>query len=125
MIGVANDRQGRTKQDCEQPEENEGEIRRARQLLQKGATREEEHQASRGAEDEYPLISNERRNRSDRHFAKLIGSVPRAPAYHNPSAALAVREAMLRSLQSLTLFPVIGRPQSVEGVRKLVTPNTA
>jgi len=39
----------------------------------------------------------------------------------NPSAALAVRDAIVRSLQSLTLFPAIGRPQSVEGVRKLVT----
>lgn len=40
----------------------------------------------------------------------------------NPSAALAVRSAILRSLRNLTLFPEIGRPQSVEGVRKLVTP---
>ena len=40
----------------------------------------------------------------------------------NPSAALAVRAAILRSLQNLTLFPAIGRPQNVEGVRKLVTP---
>jgi toxin ParE1/3/4 len=40
----------------------------------------------------------------------------------NPSAALAVRDAILRSLQTLTLFPAIGRPQNVEGVRKLVTP---
>ena len=41
---------------------------------------------------------------------------------HNPSAAIAVRDAILRSLQSLTLFPAIGRSQNVEGVRKLVTP---
>jgi toxin ParE1/3/4 len=40
----------------------------------------------------------------------------------NPSAALAVRDAVLRSLRNLTLFPAIGRPQNVEGVRKLVTP---
>ena len=40
----------------------------------------------------------------------------------NPSAALAVRDALLRSLQNLTFFPAIGRPQNVEGVRKLVTP---
>src|SRR6266403_1073128 len=78
MIGVANDRQGRTKQDREQPEENEGEIWRARQLIQKGVMREEEHKASRGAEDKDPLLSNEHRNRSDRHFVKLIGSAPRA-----------------------------------------------
>jgi toxin ParE1/3/4 len=35
---------------------------------------------------------------------------------------LAVRDAILRSLQNLALFPMIGRPQNVEGVRKLVTP---
>ena len=40
----------------------------------------------------------------------------------NLSAALAVRDAILRSLQNLTLFPTMGRPQNVEGVRKLVTP---
>lgn len=40
----------------------------------------------------------------------------------NPSAALAVRDAILRSLQNLTLFPAIGRPQNVNGARKLVTP---
>jgi toxin ParE1/3/4 len=40
----------------------------------------------------------------------------------NPSAALAVRDAILCSLQNLTLFPAIGRLQNVEGVRKLVTP---
>ena len=40
----------------------------------------------------------------------------------NPAAALAVRGAILRSLQTLTLFPAIGRPQGAEGVRKLVTP---
>jgi toxin ParE1/3/4 len=33
-----------------------------------------------------------------------------------------VRDAILRSLQNLTLFPAIGRAQNVEGVRKLVTP---
>ena len=41
----------------------------------------------------------------------------------HPSAALAVRGAiLLRSLQNLTIFPAIGRPQNVEGVRKLITP---
>jgi addiction module RelE/StbE family toxin len=40
----------------------------------------------------------------------------------NPSAASVVRGAILRSLQTLILFPAIGRPQNVEGVRKLVTP---
>jgi toxin ParE1/3/4 len=39
----------------------------------------------------------------------------------NPRAALAVRSAILRSLQMLSNFPDIGRRQTVEGVRKLVT----
>jgi len=39
----------------------------------------------------------------------------------NPSAALRVRSAILESLQNLVLFPHIGRRQTVEGVRKLVT----
>ena len=38
----------------------------------------------------------------------------------NPTAAPAVRDAILHSLQDLTLFPAIGRRQNVEGVRKLV-----
>ena len=40
----------------------------------------------------------------------------------NPAAALAARDAILRSLQNLMLFPAIGRSQNVEGVRKLATP---
>jgi toxin ParE1/3/4 len=40
---------------------------------------------------------------------------------HSPQAALRVRTAILESLQSLVLFPHIGRQQKVEGVRKLVT----
>ena len=39
----------------------------------------------------------------------------------NAAAALPVRDAILTSLQTLTLFPETGRRQSVEGVRKLVT----
>ena len=39
----------------------------------------------------------------------------------NPAGAGAVRDSILRSLQNLALFPKIGRPQNVEGVRKLVT----
>ena len=38
----------------------------------------------------------------------------------NPAAALVVREAIIRSLQALVLFPAIGRHQNVEGVRKRV-----
>jgi len=40
---------------------------------------------------------------------------------HNPEAALRVRAAILESLQNLVLFSHIGRQQTVESVRKLVT----
>ncbi len=39
---------------------------------------------------------------------------------HNPAAAIAVRAAILDALQNLVLFPNLGRPQTIEGVRKLV-----
>ena len=39
----------------------------------------------------------------------------------NPAAAVRVRSAILDSLQNLVLFPEVGRRQTVEGVRKLVT----
>ena len=39
----------------------------------------------------------------------------------NPQAALSVRAAILDSLRLLLQFPKLGRDQSVEGVRKLVT----
>jgi len=39
----------------------------------------------------------------------------------NPNAALRVRTAILDSLQDLILFPELGRRQTVEAVRKLVT----
>lgn len=32
-----------------------------------------------------------------------------------------MRTAILESLQNLILFPLVGRPQQMEGVRKLVT----
>jgi toxin ParE1/3/4 len=38
----------------------------------------------------------------------------------NPAAALAVRQAILSSLQTLAMFPEMGRRQSVEGVRKFI-----
>ena len=38
----------------------------------------------------------------------------------NPRASQAVRDANLSSLHTLTLFPEIGRRQTVEGVRKHV-----
>jgi len=39
----------------------------------------------------------------------------------SPRAALRVRAAILESLQNLVLFPQMGRQQTLEGVRKLVT----
>jgi toxin ParE1/3/4 len=39
----------------------------------------------------------------------------------NPGAARRVRAAILHSVQTLLLFPGIGRRQGTEGVRKLVT----
>ena len=51
-----------------------------------------------------------------------LGEIAEYLRTRNPSAGLAVRDAILRSLQSLRLFPAIGRPQNIQGVRKLVTP---
>jgi plasmid stabilization system protein ParE len=42
----------------------------------------------------------------------------------NPQAAESVRASILESLQNLTRFPKAGRPQSIQGVRKLVTAST-
>ena len=39
----------------------------------------------------------------------------------SPGAALGIREAILQSLQNLSLFPELGRKQEEEGVRKIVT----
>jgi len=38
----------------------------------------------------------------------------------NPQGARRVRTAILETLQTLVLFPLIGRRQTTEGVRKLV-----
>jgi plasmid stabilization system protein ParE len=40
---------------------------------------------------------------------------------HSPHSVLRVRDAILESLQNLVLFPNIGRQQTLESVRKLVT----
>jgi toxin ParE1/3/4 len=40
---------------------------------------------------------------------------------HSPAAAQRVRAAILDSLQTLVLFPQVGRKQTVQGVRKLVS----
>jgi toxin ParE1/3/4 len=56
-------------------------------------------------------------SRATRDLAEIAEYLRR----RNPAAARAVRDAILHSLQDLTLFPAIGRRQNVEGVRKLVT----
>jgi toxin ParE1/3/4 len=43
----------------------------------------------------------------------------------NPSAAQRVRSSIYDGLQSLMLFPRVGRPQKQRDVRKLVTPRYA
>jgi toxin ParE1/3/4 len=53
--------------------------------------------------------------------AQDLASIAAYIRERNPPAALRVRAAILESLQSLVLFPHIGRQQQVEGVRKLVT----
>lgn len=40
---------------------------------------------------------------------------------HSPAAAVHVRAAVLTSIKTLLLFPRVGRPQNIAGVRKLVT----
>jgi toxin ParE1/3/4 len=40
---------------------------------------------------------------------------------HSPAAAQRVRATIVESLRNLAIFPRLGRRQSVEGVRKLVT----
>ena len=40
---------------------------------------------------------------------------------HGPAAAERVRAAIYQSLETLLLFPQVGRRQKAEGVRKLVT----
>ena len=47
-----------------------------------------------------------------------IGSYVRS---HNPAASKRVRAAIYDTLQNIILFPFIGRHQTTEGVRKLVT----
>jgi toxin ParE1/3/4 len=53
--------------------------------------------------------------------AQDLASIAAYIRERNPSAALRVRATILESLQSLVMFPHIGRQQEVESVRKLVT----
>ena len=51
------------------------------------------------------------------NIAELAGYI----RSRNPEAARAVRNAIYDSLKTLLLFPNVGRMQTTEGVRKLVT----
>ena len=53
--------------------------------------------------------------------AQDLGDIADYIRARNQTAARRVRAAILESLQNLVLFPHVGRPQTVEGVRKLVT----
>lgn len=58
-----------------------------------------------------------------RFTRRATGDLADIAAYlnrHSPEAALHVRAAILSALQRLAAFPLSGRAQSVEGVRKLV-----
>lgn len=50
-----------------------------------------------------------------------LSSIADYVSERNPTAALRVRAAIAESLQTLVLFPHIGRRQKTEGVRKIVT----
>jgi toxin ParE1/3/4 len=59
-----------------------------------------------------------------RFTPRAVENIAQAADYirtRNPDAAKRVRAAIYDSLQNLILFPNVGRRQSVEGVRKLVT----
>jgi plasmid stabilization system protein ParE len=55
--------------------------------------------------------------RATRDLADIAGYL----AALNPAASQRVRAAILESLQSIVSFPRLGRPQTVDGVRKVVT----
>jgi len=59
--------------------------------------------------------------RFTRQATQDLNSIADYVSERNPNAALRVRAAIVESLQTLVLFPHIGRRQKAEGVRKLVT----
>ena len=59
--------------------------------------------------------------RFTRQATQDLNSIADYVSEQNPKAALRVRAAIVESLQTLVLFPYIGRRQKTEGVRKLVT----
>ena len=61
------------------------------------------------------------RLRFTRQATQDLSSIADYVSKRNPKAALRVRAAIIESLQTLVLFPRIGRRQKAEGIRKLVT----
>jgi toxin ParE1/3/4 len=59
--------------------------------------------------------------RYTRQAAQDLAEIGEYLRVRNPAAALAVRSTILRALRDLIRFPALGRRQTVEGVRKLVT----
>jgi toxin ParE1/3/4 len=55
--------------------------------------------------------------RATRDLAEIAGYIHE----RSPDAALRVRSIILRSLEDLLLFPELGRRQTIQDVRKLVT----
>jgi toxin ParE1/3/4 len=53
--------------------------------------------------------------------ARNIATIAADIRDHNPAAAVRVRAAIYKGLETLMLFPRAGRRQETEGVRKLVT----
>jgi toxin ParE1/3/4 len=53
--------------------------------------------------------------------AESIAEIANYIRMHNPPAAVRVRDAIYESLQVLLLFPLAGRKQKAEGVRKFIT----
>jgi plasmid stabilization system protein ParE len=59
-----------------------------------------------------------------RFTSRAIGEIARIADFvraNNPAAASHIRASLYDSLQNLLLFPNLGRRQSTEGVRKIVT----
>jgi toxin ParE1/3/4 len=59
--------------------------------------------------------------RFTRRATEDLAGIGNYTAEQNPAAAVRVRSAILDTLQLLVEYPQIGRAQTVEGVRKIVT----
>jgi toxin ParE1/3/4 len=57
--------------------------------------------------------------------AENIGAIADYIRKRNPQAARKVRAAVYEGLRHIIMFPLIGRQQKEQGVRKLITPRYA